>query len=448
MTRTWRFILRGLVLLLYLGCGLCVAAFPLGTVLLAASPFLFLCGVPAWFDVPSQATGFWTGAGIASCVMGLAFLALVLWKRRGFCRFVCPMGTLQDGAGELRSCLRARSSTAAEKPSAEVPPERSEGPPRRVRGYHRFHFVAGLLAFYTLAAVWFGATAFVFLDPLVIFTAAVHGAGWALGLAGLVLLLSLFFPKFWCMAICPCGSVQEFLWRIPRLVMPSNHAAQVADSAEVPTPVSKVPTQERRGFLHVLASLVILAPCAYLLRGVHALTSRIRPPGVREEGRFLARCTRCGNCVAACPTRLLRPVPFSGSLEAAGTPEAVFEPIPEAGTEAEQETLPFCESSCTRCAQVCPTHAIPLLPPAERQRFRMARVEFDLTHCRIYEQHECRICERECPQHAISFVWSDDAYANVPCVDETLCTGCGRCRAFCPGVDGKCAFSMMPLEEE
>ena len=297
MTRTWRFILRGLALLLYLGGGLCVAAFPLGAVLLAASPFLFLCGVPAWFDMPGQATGFWTGAGIAPCVTGLVFLALVLWKRRGFCRFVCPMGTLQDGAGKLRSCLVPRNSAGAEKPTPATPSERPENPPRGARGYHRFHFVAGILAFYTLAAVWFGATAFVFLDPLVIFTAAVHGAGWALGLAGLVLLLSLFFPKFWCMAICPCGSVQEFLWRIPRVVTPSRSVDQVASSAEVPSnspTQGEVPTTNR---VSVSSSQELaVSDCVEVPADVASTSSEVTgspvPPGDSTTDRIPAPVTK------------------------------------------------------------------------------------------------------------------------------------------------------------
>ena len=66
---------------------------------------------------------------------------------------------------------------------------------------------------------------------------------------------------------------------------------------------------------------------------------------------------------------------------------------------------------------------------------KIATVEFKMENCVLSYQKECSICARECQFEAIEFVWNEEAYANIPKVDEDKCTGCGRCIVFCPGID-------------
>ena len=56
---------------------------------------------------------------------------------------------------------------------------------------------------------------------------------------------------------------------------------------------------------------------------------------------------------------------------------------------------------------------------------------FDL--CRRAYQKECSICIQECPFGAIDEIWSEEQYAKIPTVNPDLCTGCGKCVAYCPG---------------
>ena len=71
----------------------------------------------------------------------------------------------------------------------------------------------------------------------------------------------------------------------------------------------------------------------------------LRPPGALPEVAFLAACTRCGECVSACPPRVIFVAPTSAGL-AAGTPY-----------------LDVVRSPCIACpdmpcARSCPTEAL------------------------------------------------------------------------------------------
>ena len=87
--------------------------------------------------------------------------------------------------------------------------------------------------------------------------------------------------------------------------------------------------------------------------GLVAPPGLLRPPGSRPELDFLARCVRCGECSAACPTNTLQPIWLT-----AGWP-ALFSPVltPRRGP---------CDPHCWRCGEVCPTQAIRFVSPRER----------------------------------------------------------------------------------
>ncbi|MCP5075299.1 MAG: ferredoxin-type protein NapG, partial [Rhodobacteraceae bacterium] len=49
-------------------------------------------------------------------------------------------------------------------------------------------------------------------------------------------------------------------------------------------------------------------------------TGAIRPPGALEEEKFLAACTRCGQCVQDCPYQILELARLGSDDVATGTP--------------------------------------------------------------------------------------------------------------------------------
>lgn len=131
-----------------------------------------------------------------------------------------------------------------------------------------------------------------------------------------------------------------------------------------------------------------------------------RPPWSVPEAAFLDACTRCDDCVRACPTALLR----RGD---GGFPVA-----------------DFAAASCTfcgECASACATGAI--VRDASREPWSFT-VRID-DGCLARQRVECRVCGEACDTRAIRF---RPAIGGVPLpeVDEAACTACGACLRPCP----------------
>lgn len=132
-----------------------------------------------------------------------------------------------------------------------------------------------------------------------------------------------------------------------------------------------------------------------------------RPPwSLRPDAAFGERCTRCGDCVRACPRSVLR----SGD---GGFPEISFA---AAGC-----------SLCGDCAKACPTGAID--PAANPVAFAW-RVQI-ADGCLNRRGVECRVCGEACEARALRFVPARGGIAQLQ-VDTAACTGCGDCVPVCP----------------
>ncbi|MDO4570689.1 MAG: 4Fe-4S binding protein [Planctomycetia bacterium] len=337
-------------------------------------------------------------------VLGVAIVLLSCAQRRFFCRWICPLGLLQDG---VRKCT----------------------PFKKVGFWRPLRATGFLLLCATFFALLWGAISPLWLDPLALFGAWFNETPylWISGVG--ILLLAFFSPYVWCYAICPCGALQDVLRFLPIF---AGKLGRLGFSLLTRTPDGqRVPSNEppaRRRFFQTVAILGVGGFLTFALRKTRGLLSPFRPPGVSDENQFLAQCARCGNCISACPTRFLKPI--ESNVAQFGTPELNYTLV-QSGVPSDART--FCDADCVRCGEVCPTGAIPRLTPEEKKVRKLASIRLDFEKCRLYHQRECDICGRECPEEAISFVWSDEEYVRVPTINEELCTGCGRCVAFCPG---------------
>ncbi len=429
---------------------------------------------------------FLVGASIFSAVV----FALTLFKRRFYCRFVCPLGTAVDAAALLRRRLFPRRFRFLRT-----------GFVVRSPGFALFFgtLTLGSLALSLLFGVSFAGRSALELDPTALLSR------WTLDfptfgvLGGVFLTAFVAAPLFWRFHVCPCGALQDVCFFGWRTIFRRRNAVKTVNSGQTgpndasfspampatapvdaetidatvktakTSPASPVESPTRRRFLR---TLVVFGLAAATLGAVRRWSARVlaatpfRPPGALPEDAFSTRCARCGRCVAACPTRLLRfdappagvktvkadatdsdepfenaDVDVAASDQSAESSETAVKVGATVKTSSLSRPAPrlvfddgaFCEKECVACGAVCPTGAISPLTPDAKKRFKIATVDFKIERCLIYYQQECAICRRECPFEAIDFVWNEEEYASLPVVDAEKCVGCGRCVAFCPG---------------
>lgn len=147
-----------------------------------------------------------------------------------------------------------------------------------------------------------------------------------------------------------------------------------------------------------------------------------RPPGAVDERSFLAGCTRCGDCVSACPvhTIVLAPDKFR---EAAGTPMV-------------DSTI----AGCVMCAETpCITACKPGVLRADRP-MKMGVAWIQTMACLAHSGSFCSVCSERCP-----VVNAIEVIAGKPRIREEVCTGCGVCAAVCPAPAN--AIVVMPLAD-
>lgn len=135
----------------------------------------------------------------------------------------------------------------------------------------------------------------------------------------------------------------------------------------------------------------------------------LRPPGAIAEDAFLSRCTRCGDCAAACPHGAIVPAP-ARMRGAAGSP--MIDP-------ARQPCL-LCEGQ--PCIAACGPGA---LLPTERPR--MGTASIDTLSCLAHQGSFCSTCVERCPVRGAITVAT-----GRPVVDAEVCVGCGVCQHVCP----------------
>ncbi|CNH03597.1 ferredoxin-type protein NapF [Yersinia pekkanenii] len=130
-----------------------------------------------------------------------------------------------------------------------------------------------------------------------------------------------------------------------------------------------------------------------------------RPPWSVREADFIAGCTRCQACVAACETGVL--VVGSG-----GFPEIDFQ----------RAECTFCQACVKACdVDIFISTALAAWP---------LNVSIS-DRCLPFHSIECRSCQDSCETRAIRFRPRLNGIAQ-PELDLPACTGCGACVANCP----------------
>jgi ferredoxin len=223
-----------------------------------------------------------------------------------------------------------------------------------------------------------------------------------------------------CGGVCPVGAIQfTDRWDSIDRKMPS-----------VGTSVSHA----RRQFLAGLGAAVATgAGLAAVIGKPAAGGPEIRPPGSVPEEAFLRLCIRCGQCIKVCPNNVLHLAGFETGFNGLWAPRVVAD-------------WSGCEPSCNNCGQVCPTGAIRALTLEEKRAAQIALAVVDKKTCLPYAGRKaCQYCVDECKAagyDAIEFIrvrgQADESGRPVegigflaPVVLEDKCVGCGLCQMRC-----------------
>lgn len=143
----------------------------------------------------------------------------------------------------------------------------------------------------------------------------------------------------------------------------------------------------------------------------------LRPPGAVDEALFLERCTRCGDCVKACPYQTIR-------VDARGLPVIFPDEVP----------CRLCEDF--PCISACGTEA--LLPVAHRGQVAMGLAVVSSRSCTA--EQGCHACVSQCPTEALTMDF--ESYRLL--VTSDRCVGCGMCEQVCKTVNDKIAIRVTP----
>lgn len=344
------------------------------------SPFLAVC---------LAAAGGVLGIG---GIVGLIVALTCLFRRRWFCRRLCPLGFLLERVSALH--------------------------PAGVRRGLRLPLLGRYLAALTLLAALAGYPWLLWMDPLAVFSGGLGLLGSA-GRAGLfsgavfalLLVSAAAAGPFWCRSLCPSGGVQD-------LVHGAREMVRRRPDRSPPGAGERIAWMRRALLLAGTGvGLAFLGKTAARSRGENA---PLRPPGAIAEEGFTGRCVRCGACIRACPSKVIRPDRMSAGLSGMLAPVLSFGPG-------------WCLEGCTLCMDACPSGALSGLDPRQKRMYRIGEALVDGDLCwLVLGRSDCNACARSCPYGAVRVVWDEDLYLAYPLVSPEKCNGCGACEAVCP----------------
>lgn len=447
----------------------------------------------------SLSTAIASRSWVWSLASAAVILAICVLIPRGFCGYLCPLGTTIDLFDWWIGRRVARFRVQPDGWWVHI----------------KYYLLLG-----TLVAAMCGVLVSGFFSAIPVITRAclmlidpaqtgslrgthlIPSMGWghALSLAMFagVLCLGFLQPRFWCKYVCPSGATFSLgnLFRATERKVESScihcnkcvevcpfdaikpdFTTRVTDctlcqtcAGVCPTHAIKFvernnvvelkvlddpPTKEtaigRRGFLSLAGgtaagvagavgtALATKAWGAGLSKDSAPTSTPIRPPGSVPEQEFLEMCIRCGECFKVCPNNVLQVQGFEQGLEGLWTPVA-------------KPDWAGCESSCNACGQVCPTGAIRALPLEEKRHARMGLAVVNEATCLpLAGQGDCDLCVVECQAAGYDAIEYQQVGTQVdengqpipdtgflaPLVIAEKCVGCGLCQTRCYGINVK-----------
>ena len=145
----------------------------------------------------------------------------------------------------------------------------------------------------------------------------------------------------------------------------------------------------------------------FLRADIRGSRGELRPPWSIANGLFESRCTGCGDCIRACPEKIL-------ISQRDNYPRVIFE-------------LGAC-TFCGECVQVCQTGALFDRGADVKPWLAVAHVE---PHCLAKRGKWCSVCVETCEQEAVS-ISANIGCTPVPSINLDKCNGCGACVEACP----------------
>ena len=163
-------------------------------------------------------------------------------------------------------------------------------------------------------------------------------------------------------------------------------------------------------------------------KAVDKITKRVpllRPPGAISEKQFLQNCSRCDECIHACPKDAIQRAPKKMGFLVYNTP--YIDPMRN----------PCVMCTDLPCITACPDKA--LLPVQELTDVNMGYAILDKKKCQAYGDTFCQQCVIDCPVPGAIFQVKDQ-----PVIDKNICTGCGVCMRSCSTVNIPLAIKIKP----
>jgi ferredoxin-type protein NapF len=354
--------------------------------ILQLSPFVAVCSSISLRAIEA-------GAGI-----GLIFAGVAVFRRRWFCRYLCPTGLLLEGAASIGL--------------------------QKISWWNGCPPIGHYAALLTIAGAAAGYPLLLWLDPLAIFSSSftIRIAAGAISviLAGiglaLLILLSLTSGTVWCARLCPLGGTQELLASAGSWLTGRRHGKSPAANTAFPIPM---PSFARRAFL-VGAAGVGMGFFAKRVGAARGENAPLRPPGAVSEDRFTGLCLRCGNCVRTCPSGIIQPDTGVAGLT------GLLAPTIQYGKK-------YCLEDCRACTQICPSGALQELSREQKPGYVIGEALVDGSLCLLaLGRKDCDACERSCPFDAVHTYWDEEKYVAYPVVRPNKCNGCGACEVACP----------------
>jgi len=131
----------------------------------------------------------------------------------------------------------------------------------------------------------------------------------------------------------------------------------------------------------------------------------VRLPWLKADLEFTDKCTRCGDCSAACPEKII-------IVGDGGFPEIDFS-VSECN---------FCKECVNRCKE-------DLFDLNQAQAWANKAVVSD--RCLNIQSVYCRSCAESCESEALVFNFIDTTFVSPDVVFDD-CNGCGACVSICP----------------